>query len=311
MPTSRPRKFTQQVTSNYSAGGLEYRSSASTDKTRTVSTSEEGGGGIRRPPPPPLSAPLPPPVAEASKSSPRLRSPPFTPAAESAGAADAALSPGAVAAAAAAAAPGGSEPEAAAMAGVTGADGVRDAPVDEGSAAAAAAAAVVANSTRRPSKRRRQEGDVRASRVLRMLRTSTDRLSVIALRRDRGSVSSRGGVRARLWRGQRRAGGFRSVFFSITAERYRRREGGKISWDNPRHSTRAPHTWRSSAYAGEPPRLQGENVRFSTICGGAFVATTYSSTTTSLKKCNRFPAMVPPPFSEEGGKTLATHRPVA
>lgn len=51
--------------------------------------------------------------------------------------------------------------------------------------------AVVANSTRRPSNKRKQEGDVKASRVLRMLRTSTDRLSVIALRRREGLSDGR------------------------------------------------------------------------------------------------------------------------
>lgn len=49
---------------------------------------------------------------------------------------------------------------------------------------------VVANSTRRPSKRRMQDGAATASRVFRMLRTSTDRLSVMALREIRFGARS-------------------------------------------------------------------------------------------------------------------------
>ena len=48
----------------------------------------------------------------------------------------------------------------------------------------AAAAAVVANSTRRSSKNKKH-GDIKTSLVLRMFRTSTDRLSVIALTHGR------------------------------------------------------------------------------------------------------------------------------
>lgn len=52
---------------------------------------------------------------------------------------------------------------------------------DGGALVVAAVATVAANSTRRPSNQRKQEGAAAASRVLRKLRTSTARLSVIAL----------------------------------------------------------------------------------------------------------------------------------
>lgn len=105
------------------------------------------------------------------------------------------------------------------------------------------------------------EGDVRDSRVLRVLRTSTDRLSVITLRRSkRMRVLCRG---ACMYDDCGEHKEEQRVAERDTAEK----EGQRLVLRQSLPFYRAPRTWRSSAYAVEL-RLQRESAA-SLLCAAA------------------------------------------